>query len=157
MYLINYDFYDIYALIVFFRSWPDRFLHYKPAVQKIIDYIEKPTESNGLEYNNIRRILKEYYDENDKFISWVKVENAYTAHIWIIKKESHYGILLKIFYEMLENYADKDGFYSLCDAVHNIPLVLADAPKPKEAIEFEIKEYRKKYNGLFLKEELKSL
>ena len=83
MYLINYDFYDIYALIVFFRSWPDIFLHYKHAVQKIIDYIEKTTESNGLEYKNIRRILKEYYDENDKFISWVKVENAYTAHIWI--------------------------------------------------------------------------
>ena len=157
MYFINYDFYDIYALIVFFRSYPERFLHYRPAVQKIMEYIEKTAESNALDYNNIRKILKEYYDENDKFLSWVTVENQYTANIRIIKKEAVYRVLLKIMCEMTEYYTDKDRFYLLCDAVHNIPLVLADDAKPKKAINVMIQQYRKKYNNLFLKEELRLL
>ena len=85
------------------------------------------------------------------------VENKYTANIRIIKKDSVYGVLLKILYEMTECYSDKDRFYLLCDAAHNIPIVLADDPKPKKAINVMIKEYRKKYNGLFLKEEVGKL
>ena len=64
---------------------------------------------------------------------------------------------MKIFYEITECCDDKERFYLLCDAVHNIPLILADDPKPKKAINSMIKEYRNRYNGLFLKEEVKNI
>ena len=155
MYLVNYDLYDMYALFLFFRVKPERFLFYKPAAQEIAEYINKPAENNSADTNNIRKILKKYYDESDEMLSWVVVENKYTANIGIIKNKAAYEILLKIFDELKENHNEPERFKLLCDAVHNIPLILADETKPKKAINAMIKDYRKRYNSLFLKEELK--
>ena len=107
-----------------------------------------------MDFNTVRKILKPYYNKNDAFLSWVTVNNQYTANIKIIKSKSAYLILLAVFREMLEQYADAERFYELCDTVHNIPLILADEKKPEKIIANRIKAYRKKYNSLFLKEEL---
>ncbi len=156
MYLINYDFYDIHALITFFRSKPERFQTYKPALQKIIAYIVAP-QGDFLNDNNIRNILKPYFDESDETISWVMVDNKYTANLTIIKKDYVYRIITSIFSEMMEHYDDSERFNLLCDVTHNLPMILVDKNKPEKTINLMIKEYRKKYNGQFLKNELKSM
>ena len=156
MYLINYDCYDLHALITFFRCKPERFIIYKSALQEIVAYLKTPIQ-NELNNNSIRNILKPYFDERDETISWVLVDNEYTANVFIIKNESAYEILSSIFCEMMNYYNDSNRFYLLCDATHNIPLLLADEKKPKKAINTMIKDYKKKYNNLFLKNELKRL
>lgn len=52
---------------------------------------------------------------------------------------------------------DSQRFYLLCDASHNIPLLLADTKNPKKAIKIMIKDYQKNYNKEFLLKELKKI
>ena len=44
MYLSNYDYYDIHALITFFRYKQERFIIYKSAVQEIINCLNEPVQ-----------------------------------------------------------------------------------------------------------------
>lgn len=140
MYLINYDLYDLEALIVFFRSKPERLADYKSALNDIIDYIKKPQGHYG-DHNNIRKIFRPYFCEIDEIISWVLVDNVYPANIYIIKHQVVYTIISAI----------------LCDAIYNIPSILIDEVKKKKIIKIMIKEYKKKYNPKFLNDELKLL
>gem|GEM_PF-2129708 len=156
MYLINYDYFDLHALITFFRNEPERFVIYKSAMQEIISYLKAPVQ-NSLNCNTIRNIVKPYYDESDKAIAWVLVNNEYTANISVVKNMFAYEIISAILCEMTVCYDDLERFYLLCDAAHNIPLILVNENKPKNAINFMIKDYRKRYNSFFLKDELKGL
>ncbi len=156
MYLINYDFHDLYALIVFFRNNPERFSAYEQGIKDIISYINTPHEGNGLNENNIRRILRTCYAEQDEALSWIAVDNRYTANLVIIKNNSYYQIITAILNEMIQFSNDTSRFYLLCDASHNIPLILTDSlSKKNKAINSMIKVYRNKYNNNFLKNELK--
>lgn len=51
MLLLNYDFYDLYALILFFRDFPEKCVLYTDAIKELIQYIGCPQTSNGLDYN----------------------------------------------------------------------------------------------------------
>ena len=101
--------------------------------------------------------MQPYYDEKDDMLSWVLVNNKYTANTSIIKNLTSYKILASIFCEMLDTYNDTKRFYLLCDATHNIPLLLADEKNPKKIIKIMIKDYKKQYNSTFLTSELKNL
>lgn len=156
MYLINYDLYDLEALIVFFRSKPERLADYKSALNDIIDYIKKQQGHYG-DHNNIRKIFRPYFCEIDEIISWVLVDNVYPANIYIIKHQVVYTIISAILCGMLDNYDDLSRLNLLCDAIHNIPSILIDEVKKKKIIKIMIKEYKKKYNPKFLNDELKLL
>ena len=156
MYLLNYDFYDLHALITFFRNNTARFSDYKASVEQIVQYMKAPA-ANGIEPNTIRKILRPYFKDNDEALSWVLVNNEYTANISIIKMEAYYLILSAAFEEMLKFYSNEQRLYLLCDASHNIPLILADIKKPEKAIKEMIRDYRKQYNKFFLVNELKSI
>lgn len=157
MRLINYDFYDMYALITFFRSNPAK-AEYLPAIEKIIRYLDSEPSQNSIESNTIRKILKPYTSEQDEQLSWVFTENKYTANIFIIKNEACYMIMSAIFRELLLCLGnDPERVYMLCDASHNIPLLLIDEKRPEKAITSMIKEYRKHYAPEFLYKELKLL
>ena len=156
MYLLNYDYYDIHALITFFRYKQERFIIYKSAVQEIINCLNEPVQKQ-FDSNSVRKILQPYYDEKDDMLSWVLVNNKYTANTSIIKNQTAYKILASIFCEMLDTYNDTKRFYLLCDATHNIPLLLADKKNPKKIIKIMIKDYKKQYNSTFLTSELKNL
>lgn len=156
MYLINYDLYDLQALFVFFRSKPERLSDYKPALNDIIDYIIAPQGHCG-DYNNIRKIIRPYYNKIDEILSWVLVDNVYPTNIYIIKQEVVYSIISSILREMLDNCGDKNRLYLLFDSTHNIPSILMGEVKESKIIRIMIKEYRKRYNLQFLKDELKLL
>lgn len=157
MHLINYDFYDLHALITFFRQNSERLLFYKKAVEEIICCIEMPMQNNGITANTIRKIIRPYINTNDELLSWVLTDNQYTANVVIIKNEGCYRLLSAVFKEMLRCVDDSQRIYLLCDAAHNIPLLLADEAKPQKAIKAMIKDYRNKYNRHFLSDELKSI
>ncbi|MGN1105579.1 MAG: hypothetical protein ACI4RH_02935 [Huintestinicola sp.] len=112
---------------------------------------------SGIEPNTIRKILRPFFDDNDDALSWVLINNAYTANISIIKPKAYYLILSAVFEEMLKVYSDEQRLYLLCDASHNIPLILADVKKPKKSIKEMVSDYRKQYNKNFLVNELKSI
>lgn len=156
MYLINYDFYDLQALFILFRNKPERLSDYKSALNDIIDYIMAPQGHHG-DHNNIRKIIRPYFNENDEILSWVLVDNVYPTNIYIIKQEAAYSIISAILREMLDSCDDLRRLYLLCDATHNIPSILMDEVKKSTIIRIMTKEYRKRYNPLFLKNELKSL
>lgn len=157
MRLINYDFYDLHALITFFRQNVERFSFYEKAVEEIICCIDMPMQNNGIAANTVRKIIRPFIDTDDKLLSWVLTDNQYTANVVIIKNEGCYRLLSTVFKEMLQCVDDSQRLYLLCDAAHNIPLVLADNTKPKKAINLMIKDYRNKYSKNFLSDELKTI
>ena len=154
MHLLNYDFYDLHAFIAFFRSSPARLPNYRYSISQIIDYINAPV-SNGCDFNTVRKFVSPYFAPQDEALSWVLVNNMYTANVFAVKKEQCYPVLSSIFQEMLDIYIDEQRLCLLCDAAHNIPLLLADENKPISVINTMIKDYRKQYNKLFLVNELK--
>lgn len=155
MLLTNYDFYDVYAYIVNFRSFPEKFKNYLIPTEQIISYMNAPIKKE-LDNNTIRKIIRPFYNNGDSML-WVTVDNIYTANLCIIKHISYYSMLSAIFEEMLRVYENEQQFVQLCDAVHNIPLILANEKKPEKVIKIMIKEYREKYNRDFLVDELKKL
>ena len=144
--MINYDLYDLHAMIVFFRSRPERFEAYKSAVEGIIALLsdDAPTDDNI-----IRRTLLPCYSDSDTALSWVTVNNRYTAGTTIIKDRYVRDTLAAVLTEMTACNEDKERFCALCEAVHNIPLILADEKDPRRTVRSMIKDYRK-YNRSFL-------
>ena len=156
MYLINYDLYDLHAFFTFFRSAPARFPDYILPVKQLVEHVNAPV-GNTSDFNAVRRIISPFYDPRDESLSWVLVNNMYTANVFAVKTEAYYHILSAVFKEMLDFYNDEQRLYLLCDAVHNIPVLLADEKKPKPIIAAMIGDYRKQYNRAFLENELKNV
>ena len=78
MLLTNYDFYDVYAYIVNFRSFPEKFKNYLIPTEQIISYMNAPIK-NELDNNTIRKIIRPFYNNGDSML-WVTVDNIYTAN-----------------------------------------------------------------------------
>lgn len=156
MRLINYDFYDIHALICLVRSNPCKEC-YIPMLEAIIGYLEKESTDNGMEANAIRALIRPHVNEHDEMFKWVFVNNCYTANVRSIKNKTDYEILIAVLREIIavKETGDMEKTVLLADAVHNIPCILVDEAKPCKRIAGEISDYRKRYNKTFLKNELK--
>lgn len=157
MKLINYDFYDLYAVIVCVRSNPnDKRLI--PVLNSIAEQIEVPQPDNGIESNIVRRAIRKCGTADIEGLSFANTDNVYTANIRIMKNPAHYKILSKVFRELAESMSvSSERTAEAADSFHNIPLLLADESKPKKAITLAIKEYRARYNPNFLVDELKEI
>ncbi len=86
MLLINYEFYDIHALITFFRSFPKRCILYTNVLKEIIGYIESPQGSNGLDQNIIRKIIRPYLKAIKTMIKPYQLQSNKTFLLTEIKK-----------------------------------------------------------------------
>lgn len=157
MHMINYDFYDLYAVIVCVRSSPnDKRLI--PVLNSIAELIEAPQSDNGIESNIVRKAIRKCGKTDIEGLSFANTDNVYTANIRIMKKSVHYKILSKIFRELAESMSvSSEKTATVADSFHNVPLLLADVSKPKKAITLAIKEYRARYSTNFLANELKEL
>ncbi len=157
MRLLNYDFYDLFDLIVYFRSSPAKFSLYRESIEQIITYIELPIGQGEVETNSIRKILRSNVENSEDVLLWMQVDNVYTAKTRIIKSDACYTVIKAVLREMLRCFEDKQRFVMLCDATHNVPLILADERKPKKIIKTMVKTYQKNYNKDFLVKELRGL
>ena len=142
MHLINYDFYDLYAVIICVRSSPnDKRLI--PVLNSIAELIEAPQSDNGIESNIVRKAIRQCCTADIDGLSFANTDNVYTANIRIMKNPVHYKILSKIFRELSHGMSvSSERPPSAADSFHNIPLFLSDEPKQKKAITLAIKEYR---------------
>ena len=157
MLLTNYDFYDIYWSIVLMRSDG---LGYDYAIAKAIkDTIDAEQTDNVVECNIIRSVLSNITELNEyNKWEWRFVKNVYTYGVKVIKDEFSYQILSAIFEELLSclKEPDEEQINDLKDALHNIPIILAEESKHiKKHIAREIARYRNKWNKSFLKTLLK--
>lgn len=157
MYLLNYDFHDMYALIIYFRNFPTHIRSCIQPIKDIISYMEAPMSGNVLETNMVRKLIRVHIEAKENGLEWAFVDNEYTANLTVMKKNSHYRLMVAIFKEMLDFCEDEHRMFLLCDATHNIPLVLANSyiKKPKKTIGTMIRDYQKQYNKEFLVKELK--
>lgn len=157
MKLLNYDFYDLYALLIFFRMETDKISEYAEAVEEIVACLEQPVFSNVSECNTVRKILQKYVSEGEQGLLWIWTENIYTGNILTMKNTCYYRILAEVFREMLHNLGDNQRLWRLCDSTHNLPTLLVECKEPKKAIKSMIRTYQVEYNKEFLIQELKAL
>lgn len=157
MRLINYDFDDLYALIVFFRNDTDKIAEYAEAIKQIIACLEGKNGENESSCNTIRKILQYYVKEEEPGLFWIWVENVYTGNVLTMKNEGYYRVLAAVFREMLVSIGDNQRLWRLCDATHNLPILLVECKAPKKGIKSMIRIYQVQYNKDFLEEELKAL
>lgn len=157
MRLLNYDFYDLYALLVYFRADVDKVSEYAEAIERIIAYLDEPIQEKEIAFNSIRKVLQLYVSKTESALSWVWTENVYTGNVVLMKDVNSYCILKKVFQEILLAIGNNERLWSLCDATHNLPVVLANDKKSGKIIKSMVRIYQKKYNKYFLVEELKEL
>lgn len=154
MLLDRYEFHDLYAVLVAFRSDPQA--EYNVEVTKaIIAVLEKHQETNVVELNIIRNVLKTIEKIDNEHFYWVYINNANTYGHRVEKSEFYYDILLNAFRKLLQAFEqqDFDRAYDLADAFHNIPIFIADKGKNfKKFIRIQFYSYNKKYKTNLLKE-----
>ena len=134
MKLLNCDFYDLYALIIFFRADTDKVSEYAGAIEQMVTYLEEPILTKELKFNTVRKILRAHVSKAEKGLSWIWTENVYTGNVKIMKNIGYYHILIEIFREMLRSIGDSQRLWRLCDVTHNLPSVLVECNKPKKVI-----------------------
>ena len=154
MLLDRYDFHDLYAVLIAFRSNPRA--EYNVEVTKaIISVLEKPQGTNVVDLNIIRNTLKTIEKIDKERFYWVYINNIYTYGHRVEKNEFYYDILLYAFRKLLLFFEqeDFDRAYDLADAFHNIPVFIADEGKNfKKFIKIQFYSYNKKYKTNLLKE-----
>lgn len=154
MLLLNYDFFDIYAVLLSFRSDPSNVFNEKIAI-KVKTLLDSPQIDNTIESNIIRRSLAEIENLDFERLAWIQTNNVYTYGQKIIKEEIAYHILSEGFSELLLCLQDGnyERFEALADALHNVPIILVEKPKKRSnLIKTEISAYRKMWNNAFLKD-----
>ena len=157
MQLLNYDFYDLYALLIFFRMDTKKIAEYAEAIEELVACLEQPVFGNVCECNTIRKILKCYVSEEEQGLVWIWTENIYTGNTLTMKNVGYYDILAEVFREMLRNLGDNQRLWRLCDSTHNLPTLLVECEEPQKAIKSMVRIYQMEYNRNFLVEELKAL
>lgn len=154
--LLNYDLYDIYALIQFFRVHPER-ADYVPALRAAAAYLSESSDSGG-DYNGVRKALRPYVDLREEMLAWAFVENVYTGGVRILKNPAYRPMLCAVLAEIEDALTDSDErTYEAAYACHNLPLLMAEDTLTKKAALFFTERYRKTYNGDFLCAECKKL
>lgn len=149
MLLINYDLYDIYAILCVIRLYPMASENEK-IVQALLDIIKAKQTDNCIMDNIVRRTLASM-DLYDEHWEWIKTFNTYSYGVRIIKDIEKYNMLFNLLAELSDSIAskNKDRIYDCADALHNVPIILADGKKKiKRQILLEIESYAHKWNPL---------
>ena len=154
MLLDRYDFYDLHAVLVAIRANPSA--EYNAEILKaIISVLDKPQGTNIVEANIIRDLLKPVNIIDKELYSWVYINNAYTYGQRFEKNEFYYSVLSKAFVKLLFflERQEYDIVHDLADALHNIPVFIADEKKDfKKLLKLEFDFYNKKYKKDLWKE-----
>lgn len=90
MLLDRYEFHDLYAVLVAFRSNPQA--EYNIEITKaIISVLEKQQDINLVEFNIFRNALKSIEKIDKERFYWVYINNAYTYGHRVEKNEFYYS------------------------------------------------------------------
>ena len=153
--MTNYDFYDIYFILVAIRFKPQNECNAE-IVQSVIDIISAPQNGNDVDSNIVRKKIREIYNLDRDLFKFAFVDNIYTYGIRFIKEGYPYSFLKNAFDKLLKciNDGDYNQVYALADVLHNVPIFLSDGCKNlKKVLRIEFSNYDKKY-GTDLRKEL---
>ena len=152
MYLTPYDLHDIYAVLLLIRAYPAH--PDNPAVVTTVKEVVDAPTGNFSRANATRSCLGRIPELDREHWFFVDTQNVYTYIPPIIRDETIYAILSACLDEMREalSTGDQARIYDLADAIHNIPIILAEGKKDMlEAVKREISYvYRSKWNKDFL-------
>ena len=154
MLLLNYDFYDIYSVLIMFRTKPEKEYNIE-IIKLVLEILSAPQTDSTIESNIVRNKLRSVEHLDEEYFHWVYVNNVYTYGVRVVKDENAYSFLAKGFQLLLE-YAKAEEpqcLADLADAFHNIPIFFADGCENfKKAVKIEFSYYNKKYQADLLKE-----
>ena len=157
MLLLNYDFYDIHAVLIRIRHDPADRCDIE-IVRRIRQLIDAPQEGNVIPSNPVRRALSQIEGLDRERFAWVFTENVYTYGVAVIKDDRTYAILSRALEELLDllESGDTARAAELADALHNVPIILTQRDrKTAKRIAAELSSYRKERDRDFLKDILK--
>lgn len=150
MLLTNYDLYDICSVICSIRFFPMA-KENAEIVQKLINVINTEQIDNCIIDNAVRRRLTAVRFSDSEHWEWIKTLNAYSYGMRVIKNSEKYNILVNLLSELSYSIDsnNKGRIYDCADALHNVPIILADEKKNiKKQILMEIKNYSQKWKSL---------
>ena len=158
MLLTNYDLHDLHAVFVILRAHPSD-PESEAAVKAIKEIIDAPQANNTVPPNVIRSKLSSIPSLDGDIWYFIDTQNLYTYGTAVIKDEQTYAILSACLAEMLTALAEgsPERVSDLADALHNIPIILAEGNKNRpRAVKRDITReisycYRSKWNKDFLK------
>ena len=151
-----YELYDIYAVIVYIRAYPNdtKNTEIAKAVKSLLD---EPKGDYG-SLNEVRRAVASIDGVDREHYAWAFTENVYMYMPPIIKDELPYRVLSEGFAEIVSAIESGDGerIYRAADAMHNVPIIFTqyNIKEAKKQIKREISFYRREYNEEFLKDEI---
>ena len=154
MLLINYDFHDMHCVLTMLRAYPKK-TYNKQVIQSIIHVLSEPQLDNTVDNNILRKELRTIETIDKEGFRWVYVDNIYTYGLKVIQNEFCYSFLEKAFRKLLECSVKEDyeQLENLADALHNIPIFLAEDYKNfKKATKVEFARYNRIYKTNLLKE-----
>ena len=154
MLLINYDFHDMHCVLTMLRAYPKK-TYNKQVIQSIIHVLSEPQLDNTVDNNILRKELRTIETIDKEWFRWVYVDNIYTYGLKVIQNEFCYSFLEKAFRKLLECSVKEDyeQLENLADALHNIPIFLAEDYKNfKKATKVEFARYNRIYKTNLLKE-----
>lgn len=154
MLMKNFDFYDIYAVLIQFRFAPS-YKHNRIIAVKIKELFDATQKDNTIEANIIRSSLASIQDIDRERYGWAFTNNVYTYGHKTIKEEMPYKLLSAGFSELIRclDEHNEEKFRDLADALHNIPIILTEEKKNfKKTLKTEISFYRQKWHKNFLKD-----
>ena len=155
MLLTNYDFYDIYSILIAIRLKPQNECNAE-IVRSVIGIFTSPQKRDNVDTNVVRKKIREIYNLDRDLFKFAFVDNIYTYGIRFIKEGYPYSFLKNAFDKLLKciNDGDYNKVSALADALHNVPIFLSDGCKNlKKALRIEFSNYDKKY-GTDLRKEL---
>ena len=156
MHLTNYDFHDLYRLLCHFRARPEQLPGMRGAVSAMLALLDSPEEGCAGP-NALRRMMQPFVPADDPFLSWVRVENDYSAGVEIVRKPQAYAVARGILRELLASAEDRERVYLLCDSTHNLPLSFSHPGWHPMSFQDMLADYLRRYSPAFLKDALRRL
>ena len=150
------DLYDITFALIIIRNNITEELNSKILAQ-MIKVLE---EENNTEDNQIRKAISSIDGLDCERWFFVYHNNVYVNH-QILNKADIYALLVKLFQDLIFelNKKDFDKAYDLVDGFHCLPEIIADNnfTIPTSFWKTFVKEYRRKWDNDFLREEQRLL
>jgi hypothetical protein len=147
-----YDLYDLHAVFVNFRQFPDYKLN-EAVLLNVIDVIND--RQNTIQLNQFRSSLSNIPSlSEEELYEFVFHNNVYTYIPTILKDDYALKVLIESCICLLSAVKEKnrDKIIDLSDCLHNLPIYIAENNYtiPKKFWRREVRYYRKRWDNKFL-------
>jgi hypothetical protein len=146
-----YDLYDLHAIFVNIRHFPDYELN-ETVLLNVIDVLND--QQNTMQFNQFRLSLGNIPSlKDEELYKFVFHKNVYTYYPTVLKDDYIHKVLIESCNSLLNAVKEKirDKIVDLADCLHNLPIYIVEnnLSIPKKYWR-EVKYYRKKWDKKFL-------